>query len=153
MLGQGFHVSGRLFPMAVGLAPASGIALVRCRWRIERVGGCCQSRFPNAVQINLLRKFTLKAKFYCFCEWIFALAQLLLQEQCTRIRTSDFECTEAGNQSYIGSRRRKCVLLRRRRISDRNNMSAMVSTSPRRSSTLGLSNSPGPRRESLLGSY
>ena len=31
--------------------------------------------------------------------------------------------------------------------------SGMVSTSPRRSSTLGLSNSPGPRRESLLGSY
>ena len=30
-------------------------------------------------------------------------AQLLLQEQCTRIRTSDFECTEAGNQSYIAA--------------------------------------------------
>ena len=52
------------------------------------------------------------------------LAQLLLQEQCTRIRTSDFECTEAGNQSYIGSRRRKCVLLRWRHILDCNNMSA-----------------------------
>ena len=28
------------------------------------------------------------------------------------MHTWDFECTEDGNQSYIGSRRRKCVLVR-----------------------------------------
>ena len=28
------------------------------------------------------------------------------------MHTWDFECTEDGNQSYIGLRRRKCVLVR-----------------------------------------
>ena len=35
-----------------------------------------------------------------------------MQVECTRMHTWDFECTKDGNQSYIGSRRRKCVLVR-----------------------------------------
>ena len=44
------------------------------------------------------------------------IAQMTVQVQCTRIRTSDFECTEDGNQSYIGCRCPKFVLVRRRRV-------------------------------------
>ena len=40
------------------------------------------------------------------------IAQRIVQVECTRMHTWDFECTEDGNQSYIGSRRRKCVLVR-----------------------------------------
>ena len=42
----------------------------------------------------------------------FSIAQRIVQVECTRMHTWDFECTEDGNQSYIGSRRRKCVLVR-----------------------------------------
>ena len=41
-----------------------------------------------------------------------SLAQRIVQVECTRMHTWDFECTEDGNQSYIGSRRQKCVLVR-----------------------------------------
>ena len=41
-----------------------------------------------------------------------SIAQRIVQVECTRMHTWDFECTEDGNQSYIGSRRQKCVLVR-----------------------------------------
>ena len=66
------------------------------------------------------------------------IAQRIVQVECTRMRTWDFECTEAGNQSYVGCRCPKCVLMRRARILNCNMISYALMSALGKSCSKGL---------------